>query len=195
MTGEGCLNKLFGNRTGHGAPVILVKNLRGTPSRNPRNLHVRLPQVTKASAPSKLLRRASGRPSEVTMHATRASCTSCRHYSLMCTPMRPCHTSACAMGLTGHNTPHLHDRTNVRTLHTGTTLSFCICYVLRRAQPRLISANFVCVILAGSSICRTKPQVLLVCGSRMMLMRRDRPGFESWAGSSSTTCSARGTPR
>ena len=72
----------------------------------------------------------------------------------------------------------LHDRTNVCTLHAGTILSFC--YVLRRAQPRLISANFVCVILAGSSNCRTKPQVLLVRQCRMLQMRRAQPGFESW---------------
>ena len=41
-------------------------------------------------------------------------------------------------------------------LHTGKPFSSRIRCALRRAQSRLTNAIFVCVILAGSSLCRTQ---------------------------------------
>ena len=41
---------------------------------------------------------------------------------------------------------------------------YCICQLLRRAQSRLTSAIFVCVILAGCSVCRTKLRESWRCG-------------------------------
>ena len=53
--------------------------------------------------------------------------------------------------------PHSHDQHD--RLHVSVSLPWpslsCICRLFRRAQPRLTSAILACVILAGSSICRT----------------------------------------
>ena len=85
--------------------------------------------------------------------------------------------------------PRRHGRcTRLQTQHkslrqtchmiTSVYAAFIICHQFRRAQPRLTSATFVCVILAGSSLCRSKT-LIWVSRCIVLCVRKARPGRPS----------------
>jgi len=103
-----------------------------------------------ASAPSTLLSTLLRRPAKVTMHPTCTIHTSCTLHSLIRTPAWPMHSrlhTAQVMQQTCHD--------HVSSPSTASCHPFMICRQYRRLQPRLTSAVFECVILAGPSVCRT----------------------------------------
>jgi hypothetical protein len=121
---------------------------------NIENLHAR-PLPPLASAPSMI-------------HCSRRWCEDVlqRWSCMLSAPLTPQPRSACPFahrhGRSNHlhvsvepHVPHSHDHMVARMWHVSLALSLSNCRLIRRAQPRLTSATFVCVILAGTSICRT----------------------------------------
>ena len=147
--------KLIGNRLGAAPPGHSRELIKCIIRKHRELARARATSPSPASAPSMI-------------HCSRRWCEDVlqRWSCMLSAPLTPQPRSACPFahrhGRSNHlhvsvepHVPHSHDHMVARMWHVSLALSLSNCRLIRRAQPRLTSAIFVCVILAGTSICRT----------------------------------------